>query len=195
MLGNNRIHTSMITIDELRKLNGRVTYHALGTVKLNVGFKEFWHFYSDKTPVALDENIHSHPYSYDSKILFGGIRHHIYDVIPTEEKRVNSYKRRAKHGSKVELDVIHENIDVLETITFDTYKDDTYYINHSTLHKIELITPKCVTYLKAQPWQDNLFFVVHEDWNMTRKEILTQKASNAECWEIIEYTLNDEDNC
>jgi hypothetical protein len=185
----------MVSIDELRAINGTVSYHPMGVVKLRKNYDEYWHFYSDKTPVALDTNIHSHPYSYESTILFGGLRHHIHDVVPTEEERQNSYQGRFKRSNKTPLTVIHENVDVITSTTFDTYKDDTYYIKHSTLHKIDVITPKCVTYLKAEPWQSNLFFVVAKDWNMTREQILTQKATAAECWEIIKYTLDDEDNC
>lgn len=185
----------MLTIDELRAKNGVVTYHPMGVVKLRVNWDEFWHFYSDKTPVALDENIHSHPYTYDSTILFGGLRHYIYDVVPTEEKRPNSYQGRFGRGHKTPLTVVHENVDILETTRFDTYKGDSYYIKHSTLHKIEQIMPKTVTYLKAEPWQEQLFFVVHEDWKWTKEELMTQKATPDECWEIIEYTLDDEDNC
>ncbi|MGV7235524.1 MAG: hypothetical protein ACQ9ET_04625 [Nitrosomonadaceae bacterium] len=183
----------MITIDELRALNAHVTYNPLGVVKLRVNYDEFWHFYSDKTPVALEDNIHSHPYTYESKILFGGLRHHIYDVIPVEKSH-QRYDARFGISNKTPITTLHENVEPVKLTSFDTYKDDSYYIKHSTLHKIEVITPKCVTYLKAEPWVKQLFFVVDKDNVYTRKDI-AQRATTDECWEIIEYTLNDEDNC
>jgi len=183
----------MISIDELRALNGKVSYHAMGVVKLRVNFDEFWHFYSDRTPIPKG-NTHSHPYAYESKILFGGVRHYICDVVSTTKETQHNYQARiGRVGTP--LTVIHDNINIIESATFDTYKNDTYYINHSTLHKIEPLTRKCVTYLKAEPWQDKLYFVVDKNKTHTRKEVLTQRASRDECWEIIEYTLDDEDNC
>ena len=183
----------MITIDELRKLNGRVRYSAMGVVKIGVDFKEFWHFYSDQTPIP-EGNIHSHPYAYESKILFGGIRHSIYDVVPIEEETQQNYQARFGRAG-TPLTVIHDNIDIIESATFDTYKNDEYYIDHSTLHKIAPLTSKCVTYLKAEPWQNKLYFVVDKDRQYTREEALAQRASESECWEIIRYTLDDDDNC
>lgn len=185
----------MMTIDGLRSLNGIISYHPMGVVKLRRNPREYWHFYSDKTPVDLNTNIHSHPYSYKSQIVFGGLRHYIHDVVPTEEERENSYQGRFGRSNQTPLTVIHKNVDVITSAVFDTYKDDSYNIKHSTLHKVDRVTPKCVTYLKAEPWQDQLFFVIHEDWKMTREELRTQKATASECWEIIEYTLDDEDNC
>jgi len=184
----------MISIDELRALNGHVTFHAFGVVKLRVKANEYWHFYSDKTPVVIENNIHSHPYEYESKILFGGIRHHIYNVEPTTEKTQNSYQ--AKIGlTRDLLTMVHDNVNVIKSAVFDTYKDDTYYISHSTLHEVELITPKCVTYLKSGPYLRKFFLVVEEGVTYTREQVLTQRATESECWEIIRYTLDDEDNC
>ena len=183
----------MISIDELRKLDGRVTYNALGVVKLRANFNEYWHFYSDKTPIP-EGNIHSHPYEYESRILFGGIQHKIYEVVPTTQESQYNYRGRFGRAGTPQH-IIHDNIDIIESATFDTYKNDTYYINHSTLHRVESLTPKCVTYFKAGPWQEKLYFVVDKDRVYTRKEVLTQKATPDECWEIIEDILNDEDNC
>jgi len=181
----------MTTVDQLRRLGGRVTYHQFGVVKLKVR-NQFWHFYSDQTPIP-PGNIHSHPYAYESRILFGGIRHYICDVVPTTEETQHSYQARiGRVGTP--LTVIHDNIEIIESVTFDTYKGDSYYINHSTLHKVAPITEKCVTYLKAEAWYDKLYFVVDRDKVYTREDALTKKATSDECWEIIEYTLDDEDN-
>lgn len=182
----------MITIDELQALNGKVTYNPLGVVKIRVNYDEFWHFYSDKTPVTLKENIHTHPYSYESKILFGGIRHHIYDVEPTDEETLHKYQKRGRVRT-APLITIHENVNVIQSAVFDTYKNNSYYIHNCVLHQTELLTSKCVTYLKAEPWVHQVFFIKKEGIDFSVEDV-RQKASVAECWEIIEYTLNDDDN-
>ena len=183
----------MTTVDQLRRLNGTVTYHRFGVVKLRVK-DQFWHFYSDRTPVVLKENIHSHPYPYESKILFGGIRHHIYAVKPSEEESKQNYRMRMRmSGNTSPLNVVYDNIELIKSATFDTYKQDTYTIEHSVLHQIELITPKCVTHLTAGRWGNPVYFVLNKELEFTKDDIW-QRVSTDECWEIIEYTLDDEDN-
>ncbi len=179
----------MISIDELRALNGKVTYNPLGVVKLRLGFSKFWHFYSDKTPVVLETNIHTHPYPYESKILKGGIRHHIYEVEETDEETTQHFLTRG-YSNKSPMVVKYENVNVKEVVTFDTFVDDSYYIRNGVLHETELLTDKCVTYLNAEPWVDELFFIMPKDVTYTREQLF-QRATTAECWEIIEYTLSD----
>jgi hypothetical protein len=182
----------MINIDELRALNGKVTYNPLGVVKLRLNYDEFWHFYSDKTPVVLNVNIHSHPYSYESKILKGSLRHHIHSVEETDEETSRNFQVRGR-SNKSPMVIKYENINVKEVVTFDTHVDSSYYIRHSVLHQTELLTEKCVTYLKAEPWQKQVFFVMDKDKTYTREDLF-QRATTAECWEIIEHTLNEDNS-
>ena len=182
----------MVSVDQLRALNGHVTYNPLGVVKLRIGYRRFWHFYSEDTPAVLKENIHSHPYSFESRIIKGSVRHQIYHVEETDQETDYNFRVRGKSKDSP-LVVKYENINYHKVLEFDTNEGDTYNIHHSVLHQIELTSPKAVTVLSAGPWVESVQFVMRKDVNYTKEELF-QRATEAECWEIIEHILSDENN-
>ena len=75
----------MITIDELKKLGGRIAYTPVGLIRIEYDKHHLYHFYSEHAPPLVIENIHTHPHSFTSNVLKGGIRNDIYRYEETEE--------------------------------------------------------------------------------------------------------------
>ena len=178
---------SMLTIDELRKLNGKAVYHPLGAIRLHVDKLTVWHFYSDQSPMMSDENIHTHPYSFKSTIYKGGIRNIVYHYEQTEENTKCRLLERACKEGACQHD-LYDNVNYYEALTFDTFAGESYNIHHSVMHKIEVLTPKAISLLNKKPIEADALFILDKDVTFDDDEFFNQK-SEKECWEIIEYTL------
>jgi len=183
------INNGMIGIDELRKIHKRIVYHPLGAIRVTFGEdnENVYHFYSDKTPMLNTENIHNHPYSFKSTILRGCLRNIIYDYTVTDEAADHRmFTRGCWKGAP--LTVVHDNVEVTKTLTFETNENDSYYIHCSVLHKIESVTPKLITLLEKGPVEHEPSFIWHQGVGFTEGQQFGLK-SEKECWEIVEYTL------
>lgn len=182
----------MITIDELRKLNGRISYTPVGVVRLVFREKYMYHFFSDQAPPVLIDNIHTHPHSFKSIIKKGGIRNHVYRYEKSEDETEYNLASRLYPGrAKATLKIEENNINFNKVLTFDTLEGGSYNINHTTMHEIELLAPKVVTLLNCSPYigaMSKVLFIMKKDTVYTKEQLFNLKTEK-ECWEIVEYTL------
>jgi len=184
----------MLTIDGLRKLRAIPVCHPLGAVRLTFrrGDHNFvYHFYSDQSPMDDPTNYHSHPYTFTSKVFKGTIRNLIYEV--TKSKTATDRKmiqRECCKGSKIPT--IYENVNSVNTLTFEITEGQSYTIHHSVIHKLEIVTPKAITLLDKGPIETKPYFVLEQHKFHNDEELFNMKPVD-ECWEIIRYTLDDYD--
>ncbi len=181
----------MITIDELRRLNGRITYQPLGAVRITFRKNLIYQFYSKLTPPVNPDNYHTHPYSFNSTIIKGGIRNHIYHFEESnEETKCRLQARACRRG--VPLTTVYENVNFNEVLTYDTYEGNSYDMHYTVMHKIEPLGPKVISLLRKGPAEDDVLFIFDKTVHFTEEELFDLKTKD-ECWEIVEYTLNDND--
>lgn len=182
----------MITIDELRKLDGKITYTPLGVIRYVFRESYMYHFYSDQAPIVLVDNMHTHPHSFKSTVMKGGIQNHIYHYEKSMEETEYNLRSRPYPGrGKATVKIEEDNVDFNEVLTFDTNVGDSYNIDHTTMHRVKLLTPKVVTLLKCSPSigaESNVFFIMKKETDYTADQWVGLKTEK-ECWEAVEYTL------
>ena len=185
----------MITIDQLRTLAKEYSttpnYNGLGMVRLPLHNNAYL-FYSEKTP-AINHTIHDHRYSFWSTVIKGVLRNIIYeyDVVEHETDYMLTYKDLVKKKEYVG-EIIHPNVEIHKTCIFDTIQDEQYFIHNRVLHGVEPMENKVITYMqKDSEWSVTANFLV--DKTIPYVGVYSQPKSESECWEIIEYTLNDYD--
>ncbi len=180
----------MLTVDGLRKLDGKVSYMGLGVIKYKFRNNRAYHFYSEMAP-AIVEDIHEHRFNFTSKVVKGALKNYIYDV-QGQDKNSTLQVERGECTANAERTTEVPNANIVELCNFVTEEGQSYYIHYTTLHRIECLTPKVITLLdKELPnVQENPRFVI--DTNNPSVCAFSQPKSEQECWEIIEYTLNDD---
>lgn len=180
----------MITIDELRKLDGMARYNGTGVVKLHVGKSLIYRFYSDMAAVV-SEDIHEHRCSFTSTVLKGVLKNYIYEVSGQDPK---STLQVVRSECKANADKIIEvsNAVISEQCNFTTVAGQSYHIAYNTLHQIERVTPKVITLMEKEPNTQDAARIVMDISKADYVCPISVKKSVKECWEIIEYTLNDD---
>jgi len=182
----------MITIDGLKKLGGKPRYTPVGVIRFEFSKERMYHFFSEHAPPVLENNIHTHPHSFSSRIIKGGIRNHIYHVEDSETETQHHVTHISyRTGERAEANVHRENVTFQEVAQFDTYTGGTYTIDSTTMHKIHILEPKTVTLLDCNPYiggLDDVYFVMGKDVTYTWEELQNLKTEQ-ECWEIVADTL------
>lgn len=177
----------MITVDELRKLDGQIFYNPLGVIKYRFRGDFTYHFYSDLTKPLNDYNVHTHRYSFTSTVKRGELKNIIYNIEPQDESNFTVYKCLCRVGDEL-LPV--RPVSVSEAVTFTTKEEQSYDMDYHTFHTIELLTPSVVTLIRRSTKQDQFAqFIVN-----TNEEYIPYEnehiKSEKECWELVEYTLS-----
>lgn len=181
----------MITIDELRKLGGLAKYNGTGVVKLHVGRTQIYRFYSDMA-TTVSEDIHEHRCNFTSTVLKGVLKNYIYDVAGQDPASILEIVR-SKCEANAEKIIEVPNAVLIEQCNFTTMPGESYYLAYNVLHQIERVTPKVVTLMQKEPNVQEAARIVM-DTSITEYVCpISVKKSEKECWEIIEYTLNDND--
>jgi len=183
----------MITIDELRKLGGKISYAPVGVIRLEFSSTQIYHFFSELAPPILIDNIHTHPHSFTSKVIKGGIRNHIYDVTDTdiETKHCVKHIPFRSDNEKLEIKMHRDNVRYTQTLRFDTYAGNTYTIDSTTMHMIDTLESKTITLLNCTPYIGGLtdvYFLMDKQVTYTREQLHNFKTEQ-ECWEIVADTL------
>lgn len=186
----------MINIDTLRaeakEYNSVPKYNGLGMVRLRLGDRGYL-FYSERAP-AINHTIHNHRYDFNSLVIKGTIRNHLYDITVVEHEadfKLTWKDMVLKNDNAGET--IHPNIELIKTCTFDTVEGEEYFLHKKIFHGVERITEKLITCmhpssLSVDYSQKALFLI---DKRIPYVGVYSQPKSPEECWEIIEYTLND----
>ena len=178
-----------ITIDQLRRLNGKPHYMGLGVIKYVFRNTRSYNFYSEKSAFLVND-IHEHRFSFTSKVIKGELKNYIYEVFgadPTSTLQVERGECKPYAERWVEV----YNANVVELCNFTTKEGQSYRINFRTLHRVECVTPKVITLLnKKLPFdQQQPRFIT--DSTQPSVCAFSEPKSEDECWEIIEYTLSD----
>jgi hypothetical protein len=179
----------MITIDELRTLGGTPIQGGLGVIKYLFRGNQAYHFYSGEIHTVRGTGIHNHFRGFTSSVFKGELKNYIYS---TNETDPNSTYQLIRKRSKMNAKYIVErdNISLVETCSFTTIAGQSYSIDYTTLHKIECITPKVITYLRhQQSEQKTINYII--DTSLSQVYESHPPKSENDCWEIIEDILND----
>lgn len=180
----------MYTIDELRKLAGdmKPSFCGTGALKLKTTAGAF-RFYNEKLIPRHNNEIHTHTYGFNSKILKGTLRQVFYDVVESDqETNYQLTEGVCKKGCPPE--VIIENVEIIETLRTDTCAGSEYTIQSTVFHEVEFMTDSIITILNPFVKGPVPRFVRDKTigyicpWGDTR-------ITPNECWEIIEVMLND----
>lgn len=160
-------------------------------IRLRVSETQAYLFYSDLSEPFVND-IHNHRYSFSSHIIKGTLRTEVYKFTETDEYRDLNVVRR--YWDMREPDIIAANIDLYKVCTFDAIEGDTYNIDYRVFHHVTKQTTKLVTCMTTQPepWpvEANQFI---ESKSQPSAPITAKQMSKERCWEVIEYTLNDND--
>ncbi|MGV7235523.1 MAG: hypothetical protein ACQ9ET_04620 [Nitrosomonadaceae bacterium] len=188
----------MITVDELRKMGGRIAYTPVGLIRIEPNKYQLYHFYSPDAPPILEENVHTHPQSFKSTVIKGGIRNHIYrvdDVMEETDYCVRCVKFRVppalQQSSTKTAKVVRKNVSYEKCVTFDTYEGNNYDLHYTTMHEVEILEPKTATILDCRPHigaYPDVFFVMGKDVSYTKEQLHNRKTEK-ECWEIVADVL------
>jgi len=180
----------MITIDELRKLGGIPQPEGTGVIKYRVGNRA-WHFYDGRIHQVKNTGIHEHFNDFTSQVLKGELKNYIYAVDSADS---NSTLQLIYKQSKLNAEYVvkQNNIKLIEMCTFSTVVGESYYLQRTALHKIEMLAPKVVTFLTGDQWQENqsLRYVVDTAIPQPARS-KNKPLPLSERWEIIEDILND----
>lgn len=185
----------MITIDKLRDLSrsygSNPHYNGIGMIRLRVSETQAYLFYSDLA-VPFVNDIHDHRYSFSSDILRGTLRTDVYKFTESDEYTDLNIVRR--YWGDREPEITAPNINLYKVCTFDAVEGETYNIDYRVFHHVTKTTPKLITCMTTQPlpWpvEANQFI---ESKSNPSAAIDFKTMSKGECWEVIEYTLNDND--
>jgi hypothetical protein len=183
----------MITVDSLKKLGGKISYTPVGVIRLEFAKDRMYHFFSEHAPPILSDNIHTHPHSFVSNVIKGGIRNHIYQIQDSDTETEHCVKRfKFRTENKDEKLTMHkENVTFHEATRFDTYAGGTYRIDSTTMHEIDILEPKTITLLTCTPYiaaLTDVYFLMKKEVSYTREQLHNLKTTQ-ECWEIVADTL------
>ena len=179
----------MITIDKLRNLNySNVICYGTGVVKLHLGGSKIYRFYSDIS--TLDE-IHDHRCNFTSTVLKGILRNRIYELsICNADSTLQVIRSECKPNA--ERIVEEDNATIIEVCNFTTCVGESYYLKYDLLHKVERVTPKVITFMEKElPNIQSSSRIIMDESVEDHISPLSTTKSEAECWEIIDFTLKD----
>jgi hypothetical protein len=178
----------MITIDQLRALNGIPHYMGLGVVKYPFCKNQSYHFYSDRAKILV-EDIHEHRFSFTSRVLKGKLKNYIYEIDGTDPTSTLRVERK-ECAPDSQQEILLSNINLIERCTFITEPNQEYRMHYTTLHKIECLTTKVITHIyKELPFAQTTPRFIADETKPSVCAFSEPKTVN-ECWDIIEYTLS-----
>ena len=176
-----------LSLDYLKSLGATPHYNGLGVVKLPINKKYSYHFYSELAPIMC-ENIHEHRFSFKSTVLKGTLRNFIY-TIKTGNPDSSLVMEQGRCVSGSDKTVIRTEFDLEDSLTFDTVAGQYYWIRHDQLHKVQAITNTVITFVEKEPEVMGEGRLIQDVAHPQPCAFSAPKPA-AECWDIIEYTLN-----
>jgi len=178
----------MITIDELRGLEGRIKVAGQGAIKYHVG-DESYHFYDGTTHEVRNTGIHQHYGGFKSHILKGELKNYIYTIDGTDpDSTLQLIRKKDKTDTQYALE--QDTVNLITACSFSTRAGESYYIHYQTYHSIEMMAPKVVTHIRRifPNMQPTIGYIT--DTTMPTAYENTRMTEN-EKWEIVEDILND----
>lgn len=184
----------MITIDEIRRIALKPpTYMGLGIVKLATPGFAYRFYCHELVPQTIDRH-HTHKNSFRSIVVKGVLRNIVYDITPVEYETQWEWRQGICSPLCIP-EVIHENVLPVETLRFDTSAGNEYQITSNVFHRIELVTDKVITKIAiTEKTTDESVYIIDKDKESDGYvDPWAIKKTGMECWEAIEYIINDND--
>lgn len=188
----------MITIDEIRALAKQSSsiprYNGLGMIRLHLR-NEAYMFYSKQTE-PFNHTIHDHRYSFTSTVLKRTLRNRLYSFVEVnyDTDYLVTYKNMV---GKIDYETygrtMYENVEVSEACMFETKAGQQYHLDRSAFHSAEAVTDSvitCMTRPSDPAWEAMSRFIVSR--SKPYESVYSRPKTEKECWEIIEYTINDD---
>lgn len=179
----------MITIDQLRRESKhRPGYMGLGVIKLRVNDRSAYRFYCDEVARQTIDQIHTHTFSFDAKVLKGVLRNIIYDVTTVDHE--TDYRLTQGKCDHTPPPTAFENVEFKETFRIDSPVGTEYSIDSQTFHRIELVTDKVVTFKHTTHNPDTHPQFV-EDKQIEYVDPWADRKTTEQCWEAIAFILRE----
>jgi hypothetical protein len=188
-------------IDTLRKLDGKLHSPAAGVVGLSVGSSDLYHFFSQETSDI--DDIHNHRRSFTSNVIKGTIRNNIFDIVddPDSTKCVMKgmclkFCKATQNMCSRNIPTTRQNVATNIIASFDTTEGQRYFLDYTTFHNLELLTPVVITHVQWGEMKQTEPEFIRDTGNNIYCEHL-QNISDNDMWEIIDTTLEykDEQPC
>lgn len=171
----------MITLEYLKNNHDEIHYFGLGFIQIKIGKTNF-HFYTDKWGVV-EDNIHTHKYSFKSKILKGSLTQFIYKEVKGEE--YNKTMCDCKEGTE---DQFLKKTNLKEIIKMTLSPETVYEIDCNTIHKVE--SNFCITKIEKGEYIKEKASI-YKPFNMPKDVCPFFKVDKKELWKEVERMINE----
>jgi len=179
-----------LSMDYLRGLGAKPHYMGLGVIKLPINQRYSFHFYSERAEVIC-EDPHNHRFGFKSTIIKGTMDNYIYSAEQSETPTPYVLEfGKCEPGSSMEI--VKHNVQPKVIAQFTNTAGTSYSIEQETIHKVKCVTPKVITFLEKQRKLTEVGYFIVDTENRTPCPLSFPKPVD-ECWDIIEYTLVDND--
>lgn len=171
------------TIDYLKENATDIYYFGLGFIQVKVGDDIRYNFYHKKlTPCFVEgEDVHSHPYDFESTILKGNLLEILYEANITYKGKWDFCEIDCK-GSNRKLLPCNKT-----SIESNFYCEGVNYKRcHETLHSVTAINPTITKVVKGT--RHNKAFSLMPRGQEECTPFISTKSPQ-ECWDIVEEVL------
>lgn len=131
---------NFLNVDWLRNNYKKVHYFGLGFIQLKLNDNERLHFYTEKLIKTVnEEEIHDHRYNFVSTILKGTLAQQIYNIRYQgwgNNVDYEYYITQETCSEHNKIDFPKTNCNILEVYNKTYVKNDSYYLDHNTFHKV-----------------------------------------------------------
>jgi hypothetical protein len=184
------INNSMLTIDYLKR-HAFKKPHYMGVGFIKVKTKEgVYRFYCEEVAKQTIDRVHSHNFSFKSRILKGVLTNVIYDIVVVDyETNHRLIECACRQGAQSVT--LHENIETPETARFNIAPGGSYWIEGKTMHRIEYGTQKVITF-KTESVPSEHMGRYAEDKITPIPDPWGAPKTVKQCWDAIEYILTDD---
>lgn len=152
------------TMDDVVALGGELHWYGPGIssiVRDNVhgSQREFFNFYGGKCAI---EDVHNHRGDLSSTILKGGMRNHLYDVVPRRGAPFCMYRGKCVSACSAGRDfccrfkTVEPEVELNETMYFDSKEGDSYFMDWRQYHWVELLTENTISHVTFGPVQNDV---------------------------------------
>lgn len=171
------------TIEYLKENSTGIYYFGLGFIQVKIGNDIRYNFYHPElTPRFVDgEEIHTHPYDFESQILKGCLEETLFDIRTGEDGYWGFCEIDCKGHNKKLLPCNF----AVNAILFHS-KGEKYKRDYATLHSVSVTEPTITKFTKGKRY-GKAFALMPKG-----KEECTPFVSNESeerCWEVVEEIL------
>lgn len=175
-------------IDELKKIATRDPYyHGIGCIRLPIGNRQLYSFYSKKLTQPISNYIHSHQHDLYCESIHGRYKNTIYDFTITND--YSDYcMQKIVCKDNADPEMLYENVIPHQKHESLLLKNMTH--THSGLHIVEPIDDVVITKVTRG---DKFYPIARIIRNKNEQYVcgLSQRGTPEDNWEIIREILNE----